>query len=137
MDLCGRSTWMINKRDRAANDNQRSDDYDNSLPFGLVLNIKYMLTTVMSVESGERYAQAGWIVSGGGASIRAVNGNIMMNSGSGGDAAIRVTCTAGSSIFFVSAGGTGNFTKPSVCGGGIETANSVKSRVTIENVNED
>ncbi|KAK1991425.1 hypothetical protein LX36DRAFT_663324, partial [Colletotrichum falcatum] len=69
----------------------------------------------------------------GGATIGAASGTITMTTGTGGDAAIKVTCNAGSSVFFTAAGTTGDFTKPSICGDGITSAMSVKSRVSINN----
>ncbi|KDN64643.1 hypothetical protein CSUB01_04281 [Colletotrichum sublineola] len=73
---------------------------------------------------------------GGGTTIGPVAGsegiNITLAQGAG-DTAIRATCSAGSSVFFVSAGsGQALFNTPSVCGDGkITAAVNVRSRVAI------
>ncbi|KAK2035230.1 hypothetical protein LX32DRAFT_633417 [Colletotrichum zoysiae] len=72
----------------------------------------------------------GFTCSGGG-TVKAANGAITMTAEDNNDTAIRVFCDAGSSVFYASAGDTGNFVKPSVCGDGITKAVSVRSHVQI------
>ncbi|KAK1977537.1 hypothetical protein LZ30DRAFT_773407 [Colletotrichum cereale] len=65
-----------------------------------------------------------------GATIRQNNGDILMTSGQS-DAAIKVSCNAGSSIYFCSGpGGSTNFTQP-ICGGNLNSVVSVKSAAPI------
>ncbi|KAK1974130.1 hypothetical protein LZ30DRAFT_694560 [Colletotrichum cereale] len=65
-----------------------------------------------------------------GATIRQNNGVILMTSGQS-DAAIKVSCNAGSSIYFCSGpGGSTNFTQP-ICGGNFDSVVSVKSAAPI------
>ncbi|KAK2000979.1 hypothetical protein LX36DRAFT_653809 [Colletotrichum falcatum] len=68
----------------------------------------------------------------GGASIETRNGTMLMVSTSGADTAIRATCAAGSSVFFMSGMNAGVVKNPSVCGDGIASANSVSSRVAVD-----
>ncbi|KAK1996892.1 hypothetical protein LX36DRAFT_712077 [Colletotrichum falcatum] len=71
---------------------------------------------------------------GGRAAIWASTGQIVMQLDEGaGDTAIRVSCAAGSSVFFAGGGARGGlFDSPSVCGDGITEAVNARSRRLID-----
>ncbi|KAK1964694.1 hypothetical protein LY78DRAFT_682306 [Colletotrichum sublineola] len=64
-----------------------------------------------------------------GATISEANRNVTMTAGAV-DAAVKVSCSAGSSVYFCSAGGSTNFTEPT-CGGGFDSVISVKAEAPI------